>query len=434
MNQDEVFIGDLLAAPRDDSPRLAYARWLDQRGDARGNYLRTEMLWAQAREVDLEARLRELATNLDAAWVARVSRPPVGVCADPLRFRDPSIPGKIRPKLTAADLDWIERRFQITLPADYRGFLLNYNGGVVAAPGHFRIPGRAYGDWEYEQLLGLGTVWAAEESKIDWYEFDLVWNLQAVEEICSEGRWPAVTQGHLMIIGFGPPRGELELVGLSCGGDVIGQVYLVSVPWADEGEQSSLVAPTFAAFLAMLTDYDPDHVKAIETGDVAALRRWLDAGGDPNERYHGRPLISYGWIHVRPECVRELLTHGAKLWGGLLMEARHSGCQELIDLLRSHWVQRDQDAHYLDNPEVSPVIQAIKAGNLPALRRWLDAGGDPDKIYQEMSLLAHAVVHGNVEAARELRARGAAVRNGLLPYAQSSGSQELIDLLRGEGP
>jgi hypothetical protein len=30
-----------------------------------------------------------------------------------------------------ADLDWVERRFHVTLPADYRGFLLNYNGGSV---------------------------------------------------------------------------------------------------------------------------------------------------------------------------------------------------------------------------------------------------------------------------------------------------------------
>jgi hypothetical protein len=97
-------------------------------------------------------------------------------------------------------------------------------------------------------------------------------------------------------------------------------------------------------------------------------------------------------------------------------------------------VQRDQDATYGDSPEVAPVIQAIKTGDMPALRRWLDAGGDPNKIYQQMRLLAHAVVHGNVEAARELRARGAAAWDGLLPYAQSSGSQELIDLVRGEGP
>jgi hypothetical protein len=181
----------------------------------------------------------------------------------------------------------------------------------------------------------------------------------------------------------------------------------------------------------MLTDYDPNHVKAIKAGDVAALRHWLDTGGDPNERYHGQPLMSYGQIHVRPECVRELLAHGAELRGGLLLEAGRGGSQELIDLLRTHWGQREHDADDGDSPEVAAVIQAIKTGDMPALRRWLDAGGNPGKIYQELSLLAHAVVHGNVEAAAELRARKAMVWDGLLPYAKSSGSQELIDLLRG---
>jgi len=185
MNQDEAFIGDILAAPRDDSPRLAYAGWLDQRDRARGNYLRAEMQWVQAREARLEAELGELATNLDAVWVARVSRPPVGVCADHLEFREPES-GTIRPKLTEADLDWIERRFHIMLPADYRGFLLNDNGGW-ATPSHFRIPGRAYGDWEYEVLLRFGTVWAAAESKIEWFEFDVRPGLPGLRPVGHRG-------------------------------------------------------------------------------------------------------------------------------------------------------------------------------------------------------------------------------------------------------
>jgi hypothetical protein len=235
-----------------------------------------------------------------------------------------------------------------------------------------------------------------------------------------------------MIIGFGPPRGELELVGLGCGGALLGQIYLVSVPWATEGEQSCFVAPSFAAFLAMLTDYDPDHLKAIKAGDVAALLRWLDEGGDPNERYHGRALISHGQAHSRPECVRELLAHGAQLSGELLLDAgRNGGSPELIDLLRSHWVKRDQDAKEGACPEATPVVWAIRSGNLAELRRWLDAGGDPNEVYQQMSLLAHAVVHGNVEAARELLARKARIWDGLLPYARSSGAQELVELLQG---
>jgi hypothetical protein len=79
-------------------------------------------------------------------------------------------------------------------------------------------------------------------------------------------------------------------------------------------------------------------------------------------------------------------------------------------------------------------VKAIKGGNTLALHRWLDAGGDPKKVYQQMQLLDHAVVHGNAEAARKLLARGAKPWDGLLPYARSSGSQELIDLLRGESP
>src|SRR5262249_17100884 len=144
---------------------------------------------------------------------------------------------------------------------------------------------------------------------------------------------------------------------------------------------------------------------------------------------------SYGRRHTRTEAVRELLAHGAKLWGAFLMEAGrdNSGCQELIDLLRAHWLLRDHDAKDGDSSDVAPAHQAIRTGDLPALRRWLDGGGDPDKFYGELSLLAHAVVHGNVEAARELLAREARVWDGLLPYTRSSGSQELIELLQGPG-
>jgi uncharacterized protein (TIGR02996 family) len=124
MEQDETFIGDLLAAPGNDAPRQAYAAWLDQRDDARGRYLRAEMLWARARDPRLEAPLREQGVKLDPVWVARISRPPLGACAEQIRLRTFTNPPQ--PKLTAADLDALERRFQIRLPVDYRAFLLNY--------------------------------------------------------------------------------------------------------------------------------------------------------------------------------------------------------------------------------------------------------------------------------------------------------------------
>jgi hypothetical protein len=231
-------------------------------------------------------------------------------------------------------------RFGITLPADYQAFLLNYNGGWPE-PGHFRLPGRTYQPWSYEVLLGLGVVWAAAESEIDWWEYDTVWNLQDLEsrrrEATSEGqRWSGRPHRHFMIIGFGPPNGLLEMVCLGCGGDVVGQVFLVT-PWLcdEEDEDYRLVAPSFAAFLGTLTDYDPEHVQAIKAGDVAALRRWLEAGGDPNALYHGQHLLTYGLNYRQPAAVRELLARGAEVYNGLLLAARQTKDQELFELVRS---------------------------------------------------------------------------------------------------
>jgi hypothetical protein len=96
------------------------------------------------------------------------------------------------------------------------------------------------------------------------------------------------------------------------------------------------VAPSFAAFLAMLTDYDPDHVKAIKSGDAGVLRSWLVAGGDPSQVYRGMSLLAYGVCHAQPEAVLELLARGAPVQKHLLIEAEHVGCRQVIDLLRAH--------------------------------------------------------------------------------------------------
>ncbi len=143
MNEDEAFIRALLNNPGDDLPRLVYADWLDDRSDPRGSFLRAGCASAG------EAWLRERAAGLDPVWVARVSRPPLGVCCDKLTgdgHQTTSTPCASPPlgvccdKLTGrergqmikgADVDRFEGRFRITLPAQYRAFLLNGNGGSV---------------------------------------------------------------------------------------------------------------------------------------------------------------------------------------------------------------------------------------------------------------------------------------------------------------
>jgi uncharacterized protein (TIGR02996 family) len=125
VTDDEAFIRRIVDSPGDDLPRLVYADWLDERADPRGAYLR-----AEAAAPGDTAKLPPPATGLDPVWVARVSRPPVGVCCDRVRFTDCGPP--LTPEAVAA----AERALGVTFPAELWAFLLNYNGGAPR-PGRF---------------------------------------------------------------------------------------------------------------------------------------------------------------------------------------------------------------------------------------------------------------------------------------------------------
>ncbi len=129
MNEDEAFIRAILDTPGDDTARLVYADWLDDRADPRGPYLRAECEWATPwrggeRPAD-SPHLRELARGLDPVWIARVSRPPMGVCCEHIRFTE------CGPRLSGADVDRVQRILGVQVPETYRAFLLNYNAGLL---------------------------------------------------------------------------------------------------------------------------------------------------------------------------------------------------------------------------------------------------------------------------------------------------------------
>lgn len=119
MNEDEGFIRAIVGNC-DDLSRLVYADWLDDRDDPRGAYLRAE------REAVSREQLRELAACLDPVWVARVSRPPLGVCCDPLTWSERRV------GVSGDEVTRFEKRFAVTLPVAYRAFLLNGNGGLLS--------------------------------------------------------------------------------------------------------------------------------------------------------------------------------------------------------------------------------------------------------------------------------------------------------------
>jgi uncharacterized protein (TIGR02996 family) len=47
MTQDEPFLQAIVASPEDDAPRLIYADWLEERGDPRGEFIRTQVALAR---------------------------------------------------------------------------------------------------------------------------------------------------------------------------------------------------------------------------------------------------------------------------------------------------------------------------------------------------------------------------------------------------
>ncbi len=145
---EEAFIRTLIDQPGEDTPRLVYADWLDDHGDpARADYLRVEAAWAASWRTGTppgwSARVPSHAppeweaavwpglddmlartTPFDPLWVARVSRPPVGVCCDHLRFRDAG------PPLTRAEIEAAAKTLGYRFPPALVAFLLHTNGGV----------------------------------------------------------------------------------------------------------------------------------------------------------------------------------------------------------------------------------------------------------------------------------------------------------------
>jgi uncharacterized protein (TIGR02996 family) len=75
MNHDDALLHAVLASPDDDTPRLVYADWLEERGDPRAEFIRVQCALAKlavedGRRADLEARERVLLAQHEQEWAA----------------------------------------------------------------------------------------------------------------------------------------------------------------------------------------------------------------------------------------------------------------------------------------------------------------------------------------------------------------------------
>ncbi|VTU01364.1 Uncharacterized protein OS=Rhodopirellula europaea 6C GN=RE6C_05401 PE=4 SV=1 [Gemmataceae bacterium] len=96
MNDEDGFLQKFRDNPADDTTRLVYADWLDERGDpvsaAKAEFIRTELRLPTlptkktAERSAAVRRLQELATTLDVSWLAVVSQLDIENCGVQFSF------------------------------------------------------------------------------------------------------------------------------------------------------------------------------------------------------------------------------------------------------------------------------------------------------------------------------------------------------------
>lgn len=152
---DDAFVRSLLADPADETLRLVYADWLDERGDVRAEWLRIQARLVQlAAEGDwdqsLAERRRQLEAGIDPTWlnVARLPRRDGMPIRNWHAFYDSlviePVYGEPVPKPTASELDRFEAEAGFRLPRSYREYILVFGPGRLLTNWHVAMPG--YGE------------------------------------------------------------------------------------------------------------------------------------------------------------------------------------------------------------------------------------------------------------------------------------------------
>jgi uncharacterized protein (TIGR02996 family) len=102
MNDETAFLRAIAENPNDESYRLVFADWLEERGDRRAEFLRLEcalrrMTGWEDDYLDLQARWWELRAELDPTWLAVLGQYAIENCGLRFRFRCPQRWEQLKP-------------------------------------------------------------------------------------------------------------------------------------------------------------------------------------------------------------------------------------------------------------------------------------------------------------------------------------------------
>jgi uncharacterized protein (TIGR02996 family) len=299
MREDEPFVRAVVDNPGDEAYRLVYADWLDDRSDPRAPFLRAEVEWAKgprdagwaptATEQEREAVLvlQRLAAGLDQVWVARVSRPPVGVCCEHV-----SVEPGVAPASEEAVREY-EEEVGFTLPAKYRAFLLNHDGG------------RVYSDSLSDgRVSGFGFFRPLAELERD--EFP---TLAAIREGFGQLDEPneADSEPDARLLWI---AGEEFTLHLQFDGQRVGRVRYYD---QYDAIDYPALADSLGELLARLKSPDPSWVRLAVAGRTDELLHVLEGGPGVNAQdgYWSPLFAASEW--GRAKTVRALLARGARV-------------------------------------------------------------------------------------------------------------------------
>jgi len=265
VNEDEGFIRAMVDSPGDDTARLVYADWLDDRDDPRGPYLRAEREWGRfdprsRKRAPAEKKLRALARMIDPVRTARVSRPPVGVCCDGIRFQD------AQPAVRVAELDAVEHRLKLLLPVELRALLLNQNGGKPE-PNGYSAPRSKPDDLPHfvDQFFSVSSaptqdkrIPAAERMRRELCALEhttKVLNNGFVARTTDPAAHQKWVSGEREFVTFAGPDGGARLGVLAIGltGRRAGKVYALNRTLLCTSSSPRLLADSLSQFLTMIT-------------------------------------------------------------------------------------------------------------------------------------------------------------------------------------
>jgi len=328
------------------------------------------------------------------------------------------------PQLSAEDLHRIESIFQIAIPADYRDFLLRFNGGVPSKTYLVRNQDGVENNWHVVRFLSAAGTSAASfppgslEASLHLRDGSRITSHLLPIAQLRKGSFDPINRGAVLaMIRSGKRAGKIGVFDAEMMLEpLVGQGIPLEAALDEVIRYPLLMAASFAALWSKLQPAPeivvPDWLRFIRQNDVEAFLAWATAGGKLNERFvePGADLqptvvdllaaeasdellaavvmqkvvppksLKESWrqyLFIDVPRFRKLMPHLSKdHWPVVLASPVAFDHPDLLDELAAAGVKIDAP---IDDEGATPLHLAVQLGRKDAVRWLLDHGADPTK-------------------------------------------------------